>query len=242
MTTGVDPESIDYSTPNGSEARMSSRGEVVDSLLDLVTQNRVKRKAKDLVSTAIEFTLAVVTIMTTTQNAGNYVTVCTGFGFYTGEVCEISDDRSYATVLPTGLDSASWSLTLGVIVYAVAVAVFAMVHAYRQTESPMPRVEVEEAYKKTNKIPVVDGFLEIPLACRHVEGRSRILVVVAWTIWCLVMAALIYVLSYSYNDSSSLASIFLAAYTFYRLTADLCEYWVHTRPAKEEATLGTSGS
>jgi hypothetical protein len=204
-------------------------------LLDSVVQNRNKRKAKQIVKTGIEFLLAVVALLAAVtseerkqflENQATYeYDGCQSDCHSYFHVCKVfcSNGYSYDYVLIEPM-----ALALGVVamIYIAALMAFVAYHAYHLPSESYTRIEIEEAYKKTNGRPIIGGVLEIPLA---IEFGGAAVVFTLWIIFGLIFIALIYVLVTSYSFPY-LFSSFLLIFTLYDLTAELCEYWVYTRP------------
>ena len=212
---------------NASGIEMNSADEIetepadvaagLSSLLDNVVTNRLKRKAKDVLVASFEFALAVVLIVLALEDNDDDSTDD-----------ETDEGGSTTTTTTTSGDmaDAAIALVVVVIVYVVALAVTTTFYAYRLPKNVKTSKKVEEAYAWTNNVPLVDGFLEIPLTFRF--GASK-LAMARWAIYFMVLAWLIAVLDIFFNWQSETVGIVLAVFTFYRVTADVNEFFVHHR-------------
>jgi len=179
----------------------------ISALLNRVIVNRNKRKAKNIVATGLEFTLAVATLMISADTKAK----------------EVAKEYNYEDGLATE------AIALGIIsiLYVITLSTVAMIHASRLPCNCNTSAEIEVAFAKTNNMPIIDGILEIPLASRF---GGKWFVAVVYSIFVLTLVALFYVLKITYWDTSTLTSILLAIFTMYRFTADICEYRVFTLP------------
>jgi hypothetical protein len=175
-------------------------------LLSSVVQNRNKRKAKLIVNTGIEFLLAVGSLLSAIK-------------------AEYGDNRE-----PLGAP-----LGVVVMIYVAALVAFVSYHAYQLPSESYTTIEVEEAYKKTNSMPIIGGVLEIPLALKF--GGAEV-VFTLWTIFALISAALVYLLVAA-RELLFLLPSFLVWFTLYDLTSEVSEYWVftHHRPQQLKKDL-----
>jgi hypothetical protein len=221
---------------------------VSELLLNSVIVNRNKSKAKDIVATAFEFILAVITILISENNKYKctntpyiYTTVPTaGFGLDGNQKeyplcsdvtrtpsCTCAVEKDWLSVLTSGISKGAIALGCILIIYVVTVSVGVVIHASRLSSNCITTAEIEEAYEKTNSMAIIDGILEIPLASRF---GGKWFVVGAYSILGLTLVALFYILAITACDWGTLAAMLLAILTMYRFTADLCKYCVFTLP------------
>lgn len=93
---------------------------------------------------------------------------------------------------------------------------------------------IENAYAKTNRVPLIDGILELafPIIFR---GNWWVLPYVAWLACSVVIgscAFLFYVVR-DQIDMSAMATLAAGALLLYQVTSDFSEYWVHSRHREE---------
>ncbi|KAL7566184.1 hypothetical protein ACA910_011259 [Epithemia clementina (nom. ined.)] len=177
---------------------LSESVEELSNLLDSVILNRNKRRAKQVVKTGIEFLMSVALLLYT-----------------------IHEQENDYGIAPSGLALAMISMS-----YVCAIMFFITVHAYRLPPEFHTTPAIEEAYKKTNNWPIIDGFMEIPLPYRF---GGAVVAYTFWSVFFLLFLVLMVTLALTYSGPYVLSS-FLATFTLYDLTSELCEYWVHTRP------------
>ena len=169
------------------------------------SKNHHHRKAKTLVITCLEFSLAVYILWQTVDS----------------EVDVMHKSTTMLAVL--------------VLSYTLVVALSVLFHSrgcFKKSEDSltMPTYsEVEAAYAKTNNYPFIDGILEIPIVFRLGGCGGRFMALIVWTtlfvaIGCLVRQFIRHEEPVGTKTSAALASI-----QFYRITADLCEYYVYSR-------------
>ena len=106
----------------------------INSLLDKVLTTKIQRKAKTIIMTVVQFVLTNTFIV---MNAA--------------EQAETQNKR-----ITQGL-----KITIGTsVAYTVGLAIFLLIHGMTQGGSTyQTSPEIEDAYAKTNQVPVVDGIL-----------------------------------------------------------------------------------
>jgi hypothetical protein len=117
-------------------------------------------------------------------------------------------------------------LGITAIVYVTVMAIVTMVHAYRLPSNIHTTLSIENAFKKTNNFPIIDGVLEIPLVIRYGSVWFALLV---WGVFVVVFITLVSLLVYTQETRTTIAAGLLAALTLYNVTSDICEYHVLTR-------------
>jgi hypothetical protein len=175
------------------------------ALLNSVIVNRNKRKAKDIVLIALEF----------------YFVFLAADGLYTEAIIhygiEIWSDPFFLFAIST-------------ILYVVAVSVCVMIHASRLPSNRNTSAEIEEAYEKTNNVPIFDGFMEIRISYRFGDKTFS---TVVYSIFVVIVVFLSF-LGVNGAEGFTYTTAILACLTLYRFTADICEYHLITRQTKEE--------
>ena len=94
--------------------------------------------------------------------------------------------------------------------------------------APDHALKLEKAYSKTNNYPLVDGFLEISCSFRFLPIRQWWLPILTWTTFIGLVTYLTVNLILFQEPPGTLTSSILASVQLYRITVDLCEYWVCT--------------
>ncbi len=102
---------------------------------------------------------------------------------------------------------------------------------------------VENAYARTNRLPLIDGFLELPFPVVF-RGSWWILPYVAWLTCGVSLGGCSYLfyLVRDKLDMASLATLCAGALLLYQITSDFSEYWVHSRNREEVVKDGSSSS
>ena len=193
---------------------------VVSEVLELVIQNRNKRKAKDIVVVCLEFILAVGAVVASIESEIKALNDADDVECDTGGKCYEGDFF---------VASITYIIAALTILYAVVVSVATFRHAYQLPTHLRTLKAVEEAYAETNSVPLFDGFLEIGISLRLGGGCGYVTGV--WTFFGVTVIALICSLAVGVSSVGICFAITLAVVQLYRITADLCEYRVHTRLA-----------
>lgn len=177
----------------------------LSSLQSTILKNRALRKAKSIAATGLEFILAIATLLSAVKE----------------EWGEFADPGAIA-----------WMVIA--ILLAVAISVGTLCHAYCVTSAAsnasITNKELEDAYARTNKIPIVDGILEIPLSFRY---GGACFVIACWCSFLVFFFGTVVILISVEGASDYAAAALLAVFAFFHMTGDLCEYWVHTRPHQQ---------
>jgi len=180
------------------------KGEKLGKVLDIVLDTQLKRKAKAIIMTCIQFIFVENLIMFQTTDKIEE----------TGKGMAIYDKFSYAGAGYAGL-----------------LAVFLFFHALFLPKNINVREEVGLAYAKTNNIPILDSLLEIPLAAQF-KGTLWWLVWVAWGMCGAVVAGwliLYYMLPNEELKGTMYMALSVAILQIYQITGDFSEYWIFTR-------------
>jgi hypothetical protein len=196
-----------------------------DKLLGTILNSRLQRKAKSIILSAIEFLVVDFAMVQT------YVEY------------EIENPQ-----VELGL-----KVTLyGGAIYVVFVALFLFLHStlFLRVTNMKTSERIENAYAKTNRLPFVDGILEIPFPMIF-KGSYWYLPYISWLVCGLVTGINSY-LFYVVRDqltATAFATLVAGALLLYQITSDFSEYWVHTRHREsittedgENATLTSTNS
>ena len=133
----------------------------IGTLFGAVLNTKIQRKAKDIVMTCVQFIFtSVYLILNNREGAGDQ-----------------NENVITALKIITGFS----------IAYAISLAIFILIHALRFGDDEYETYkEIEDAYKKTNTIPLVDSVLEIPLAMKF-KGNLWWLVLIIW-VWFVALS------------------------------------------------------
>eukprot|EP00551_Chaetoceros_affinis_P001604 CAMPEP_0203638942 /NCGR_PEP_ID=MMETSP0088-20131115/4815_1 /ASSEMBLY_ACC=CAM_ASM_001087 /TAXON_ID=426623 /ORGANISM="Chaetoceros affinis, Strain CCMP159" /LENGTH=236 /DNA_ID=CAMNT_0050493689 /DNA_START=362 /DNA_END=1072 /DNA_ORIENTATION=+ len=189
----------------------------IDNLLSTILNSRLQRKAKSIILSSVEFLIVDFAVLQT------YLQL------------EIQN--------PAITNGLRISLFVGAA-YVAALALFLFVHSFvfLRVTNMKTTDRIENAYAKTNRIPLLDGILELPFPVVF-RGSWWILPYVAW----LACGSVIGVSSYLFwvvreeLDMTALATLAAGALLLYQITSDFSEYWVHSRH-REEVNGGTANS
>lgn len=192
----------------------------VDSILSEVLDTRLKRKAKSIILTTLQLLLTdgVLALRAVEENDQK------------NEENGTDDDRI----------TLSLKIMLGVSAgYAVLLSIFSFFHSLCLPSNLGTKKEVEDAYKKTNKIPIFDSLVEIAMAIKF-RGTAW------WVIWIMwgmflgisVTLFLLFVILRDSVQNSTIAAVTVAVFQLYQITGDFSEYWICTRHCRVE--IGTA--
>jgi len=127
-------------------------------------------------------------------------------------------------------------ITLSIAIYGFLIATIVIIHAIRYRESG--ESPIQNIYKWTDRIPIIDSLLEIPIAM----WISPFVTIFLWAVFLACCTGLI-VLIVSYNEaafengntSSFALTAFLVGFDLYRMTGNISQYYVTHKSAKADA-------
>jgi len=196
------------------EQQAGNIAEKLDNVLDVVYTTHLKKKAKTIIITSVEFVLVDIFIVYEAYQNVETMEENVRFGL------------QIMSLVAAG--------------YAALVAVFVFVHALVLSDTAKVNPKLEAAYQKTNNVAVIDSILELPLAFKF-KGPLWWLVWVFWALFAGICSLFIVlsVLGTDFNLSdSSYAALAVAITQLYEITGDFSEYWISTRN-RSEAPLQT---
>ncbi len=197
----------------------------------------VNYRAKYVVSRGIDFTLLIVLLLTQYLKCDS-----TDVGGATIPLhqCDLSKDNfpdlSWHVVIATAI-SVSYGLILSTIVWTHASCKF--------NKLGQRRTKVENLYKCTDKIIIIDCIIEIPISFRHAPIMTTIL----YSLFFLFCVG-IYVTVEDFrdrvaaDDEGSAYSVFLTSsvllvLSLLKLTGDCAQYWViYNETLRESKMIG----
>jgi len=170
-------------------------------------------KAKDVLDNAFHLVIAQVLL------------------FFQNSNCQHSED-AFSRV---GDGSFQW-ITLSIAIYGFLIATIVIIHAIRYRESG--ESPIQNIYKWTDRIPIIDSLLEIPIAM----WISPFVTIFLWAVFLACCTGLI-VLIVSYNEaafengntSTFALTAFLVGFDLYRMTGNISQYYVTHKSAKADA-------
>merc|ERR1740139_625172 len=185
--------------------------DAINDLLSKVLNTKIQRKAKGVVMTCVQFILTnFYLILSSNETAQNQ-----------------SENIGIALRVMIGISAA----------YAIGMAIFILTHALLLGRDEYEtNQEVEDAYKKTNSIPLVDSLLEIPLAIKF-RGKLWWLVLLNWAVFLAIAVAFVIIVRFQPNfepESSTSVAVAAGVTQLYQITGDFSEYWIYTRNQKKE--------
>jgi len=127
-------------------------------------------------------------------------------------------------------------ITLGIAIYGLLAAIIVMLHAIRYKErgdSP-----IQGLYKLTDRIPIIDSLLEIPISL----WIAPFVTIFLWSMFLVCCVGLIQ-LAIAYNDemfedgnmSTFALTAFLVGFDLYRMTGNISQYYVIYKSARADA-------
>jgi len=180
----------------------------VDIVLSRILQTRLQRKAKAILLSGIEFLIADLAIL------------------YSAIDLNVSNkDIELGMFILTGIAA----------LYILTLVIFLFIHSnwYTSDEATFETSpKVEEAFAKTNRIPVVDGLLELPYPAVHKgTGELWYLPYISWSFCAAIIIAGGVLFSIVQEDVPAAATSVLAASALllYQISSDFSEYWVYSR-------------
>ncbi len=189
----------------------------ISDLLDKVLKTRLQRKAKAVVISGVEFLLVDLAVLSDALEM---------------ELGSTYQKAGVATILG------------GSAVYVVVLSLFIFFHALRDKVDSSTTQEVEDAYNKTNKIPIWDGIMELPFPIKF-KGKNWYFPYLAWgwaafiIIWGMIFFG--FGLEGPKDGgvaagltTTTLAALSAGAVLLYQITSDFSEYWVQSRPINRE--------
>lgn len=184
---------------------------VTTTLLGKSLNTRLQRKAKSIIQTCIQFTLTDALILL--------------------QLSDLND--LYSLLDPEKVTGISWELmaiTGLSISYVILLALFLLIHACMLPNDRWTTKEVEEAYARTNAIPVIDGLLELPFPYRF-KGPGWSFAWVVWAVFIIFIMAIIVLYLFVRDEvqSGTILAFMIALLQVYQITSDFSEYWVYTR-------------
>lgn len=188
----------------------------VDAVLNTILNSRLQRKAKSIILSCVEFLVVDLAIL--------------------------------LTYLKYEIENASVEFFLRVTLYAGAaygaiLALFLFVHAscfVGKVDNQQTSLRIENAYARTNKLPFVDGVLELPFPFIY-KGDFWYLPYLTWSI-CAGLTSFSVFLLYSVRDQLDMvaySTLGAGALLLYQITSDFSEYWVHSRH-RQSSAVGNS--
>lgn len=129
-----------------------------------------------------------------------------------------------------------FAITLGIAIYGFLVSIIVIGHALRFREcgdSP-----IDGLYKWTDRIPIIDSLLEIPISL----WLAPFVTIFLWSMFVACCVGLV-VLTVSYdgaefengNTSTFALTAFLVGFDIYRMTGNISQYYVLNKSAKADA-------
>lgn len=203
-----------------STSRMSGTSAlgIADNLLNTVLNSRLQRKAKSIILSSIEFLVVDFAIL--------------------------------LTYLEYDIQNARVEFALRMTLYAGAIyvafiALFLFVHSFLflKVDNMQTTINVEKAYAKTNKIPFLDGILELPFPLIF-RGKFWFFPYITWLV-CGVVIGFSSFLFYVVREQltmTAFATLVAGALLLYQITSDFSEYWVHSRNQEATTTSGNSST
>lgn len=180
---------------------------ITDDILGSFLNTRLQRKAKSVISTAVQFILTDALILLNVSNIN--------------EIKKFDDTISWEL----------WAITGISIGYVLSIIIFLIVHAARLPKTQWVTDDVEEAFEKTNNVAMFDGLLELPYPAKFKGIGTWYLPYIFWGIFGLFLTAILilYILVADEVESSTVVAYAVAVLQVYQLTSDFSEYWVYTR-------------
>ncbi len=187
--------------------------EKLEDLLAKVLKTRLQRKAKAVIMSSVEFLLVDLAVLGTALEM---------------ELGSTYEKAGVATILG------------GSAVYVICLSLFMFCHALPDTVDSSTTQEVEEAYARTNKIPIWDGIMELPFPFKF-KGQNWYVPYFAWgwavfiIIWGIVLFGFGLEGPMDGGIAAGLttttqAALGAGAVLLYQITSDFSEYWVFSRP------------
>ena len=186
------------------------------NLLGRILQTRLQRKAKSVILSSLEFLIVDLAVLVSALQL------------------EFDEYKQYGVYAIFG----------GSALYVVGISIFLFAHAMRQSTDSSTTKEVETSYSWTNKIPILDGILELPLPIKF-RGNMWYLPYLAW-LWMLAcIGGGGYLFGYLEKERVAVetqAALCAAALILYQITSDFSEYWVQSRPHNQETDIDSEMS
>jgi len=129
-------------------------------------------------------------------------------------------------------------IALGIATYSLIVGIIVVVHAILMQDKGEP--SIQSTFKWTDRIPIIDCLLEIPICLVKAPFATMFLWVM--DIACCV-GLVILIIEYGKanhedgNTSAFILTAFLVSYDLYRLTGDIAQYYVVNKVAIYEALM-----
>ena len=208
-------------TPSAASSSSSPLVGVADGLLSTVLDTRLRRKAKSAILSSLEF-LAVDFAILRNRDDG----------------ADGNDDAAGDLLFRSAL--------YGGAIYAALMALFLLIHsvAFMRADA-RPSERVEMAYARTNRLPLLDGILELPFPFLF-GGSLWFLPYLAWLASLAVIGTgsyAVYAVASAGEEAvgpQSVAALSAAVLLLYQVTSDFSEYWVQSR--SRDGGIGTTTS
>jgi len=200
----------------------------INLILGKVLVNRIQKKAKNVTNEAMSLTLTLFVL------SGNKLTAC-GYGI-NDENGNLNDDaingeggNQFTTFFTTlqecyilENDEYQFYMLLYILGYCTFVGVCCVLHGILFVKGLETNDEIEEAYEKTNKYPIIDILFEIPLTWRN----SKYFTIFVWLHFIVIVnLAIMEFLSIGVSGNNFVTAMVI--FSGYRMTGELCEYRIH---------------
>lgn len=182
-------------------------GDITNDILGRFLNTKLQRKAKSVISTAVQFILTDALIL-----------------------LQISDVNQIIDV-NKGISWEFWTITGLSIAYVLSLIIFLIVHASKLPQNQWVKKEVEEAFEKTNSNAMLDGFMELPFPAKFKGIGGWYIPYIFWGIFLLFLITILilYIIIGDDVQRSTVLTYCVAVLQVYQLTSDFSEYWVYTR-------------